>query len=145
MGLIFGRGRQFFCIFLAFRHDPKSKHLGSTRSLLARILGEQSPLRKFLGSKEHLDSFKIYLNAAKIITVQGFKNVQRKKPVPVLYGKRTCLCTFWCYFTSNSYLIDWSRGYFFPKLGIDPKSMPHFAMILPKFSHGKLGIPGALV
>ena len=89
-----GKGRQFFSIFLVFRHDPKSKHLGSAMSLPARILGKQSPLRKFLGSKEHLDSLKIYLNAAQIITVQDFKTVQRKKPVPVLYGKSTCLC-FW--------------------------------------------------
>ena len=62
-------------------------------SLPARVLGEQSALRKFLGSKEHLDSLKIYLNAAKIITVQDFKTVQRKKPVPVVYRKSTRLCT----------------------------------------------------
>ena len=35
--------------------------------------------KDILGSKEHLDSFKIYLNAAKIIVVQNFKTVQRKK------------------------------------------------------------------
>ena len=57
-------------------------------SLPARVLGERGPLRKFLGSKEHQDSLKIYLNAAKIITAQDFKTTQRKKPVPVLYGKK---------------------------------------------------------
>ena len=31
------------------------------------------PLRKFLGSKEHLDWLKIVLNVAKIITVQDYK------------------------------------------------------------------------
>ena len=34
------------------------------------------PLRKFLGSKEHLSWLKIYLNAAKIITIQDYKPAQ---------------------------------------------------------------------
>ena len=38
----------------------------------ARGFWGQSPLRKFLGSKEHLDWFKTDLNAAKIRTVQDY-------------------------------------------------------------------------
>ena len=33
----------------------------------------QSTLRKFLGSKEHIDWLKIDLNAAELITVQNYK------------------------------------------------------------------------
>ena len=38
--------------------------------------GGQSPLRKFIGFKEHLDWFKIGLNAAKIIAVQDYKRTK---------------------------------------------------------------------
>ena len=34
------------------------------------------PLRKFLGSKEHLNWLKIDLNAAKITTIQDYKHAQ---------------------------------------------------------------------
>ena len=34
------------------------------------------PLRKFLGSKKHLNWLKIDLNAAKIITIQDYKHAQ---------------------------------------------------------------------
>ena len=34
------------------------------------------PLRKFLGSKEHLNWLKIDLNAAEIITIQDYKHAQ---------------------------------------------------------------------
>ena len=34
------------------------------------------PLKKFVGSKEHLNWLKIDLNAAKIITIQDHKHVQ---------------------------------------------------------------------
>ena len=40
---------------------------------LSRGFNGQSPLKKFLGSKEHLDWLKIDLNAAKIITVHDNK------------------------------------------------------------------------
>ena len=38
--------------------------------------GSLRPLRKFLGSKEHLDWLKKDLNAAEIITVQDYKCAQ---------------------------------------------------------------------
>ena len=44
--------------------------LGSALSPSAGVLGT---LRKFLGSKEHLDWLKIDLNAAEMITVQDYK------------------------------------------------------------------------
>ena len=34
------------------------------------------PLRKFLGSKEHLNWLKVDLNAAGIITIQDYKHIQ---------------------------------------------------------------------
>ena len=34
------------------------------------------PLRKFLGSKEHVNWLKIDLNAAEIITIQDYKHTQ---------------------------------------------------------------------
>ena len=37
------------------------------------VLGGQSPLGTFLGSKEHLDWLPTDLNVAKIITVQEYK------------------------------------------------------------------------
>ena len=37
----------------------------------------QSPLRKFLGCKEHLDWLKIDLNAVKTITVQDYKGKKK--------------------------------------------------------------------
>ena len=36
----------------------------------------QSPLREFLGSKEHLDWLKIELNATKIITLHDYKGAK---------------------------------------------------------------------
>ena len=36
------------------------------------------PLRKFLGSKEHLNLLKIDLNAAEIITIQDYKHAQNQ-------------------------------------------------------------------
>ena len=36
----------------------------------------RSPLRKYLGSKQHLDWLKIDLNAAEIITVQDYKRTK---------------------------------------------------------------------
>ena len=35
-----------------------------------------SPLRKFFGSKEHLEWYRIDLNAAKIFTVQDYKHIK---------------------------------------------------------------------
>ena len=35
------------------------------------------PLRKFLGSKEHLDWLKIDLNAAELIAIQDYKLAQK--------------------------------------------------------------------
>ena len=43
---------------------------------LSRDFRGQSPLRKLLGSKKHLDWLKIYLNAAKIITVQEYEGAK---------------------------------------------------------------------
>ena len=43
---------------------------------LSRGFRGQSPLRNFLGSKKHLDWLKIYLNAAKIITVQEYEGAK---------------------------------------------------------------------
>ena len=40
---------------------------------LTRGFSGQSTLRKFLGSKEHIDWLKIDLNAAELITVQNYK------------------------------------------------------------------------
>ena len=69
-------------------HDPRSKHnqQKSKRSEHQKkwgVWGHSEPhnqgfrgrssLRKFLGSKEHLDWLKIDLNVAKIITVQDYK------------------------------------------------------------------------
>ena len=56
-----------------------------------------------------------------------------------------CLC-----FTEKAHacafgLIYWGQRRFFPKSEFDAKSMQNLAMILLKFSHGKLGIPGKLV
>ena len=36
----------------------------------------QSPLRKFLGSNEHLELLKLDLNAAKIITDEDYKHTK---------------------------------------------------------------------
>ena len=44
-----------------------------SRSPSAGVSGGRSPLRNFLGSKEHQDWLKINLNAAEIITVQDYK------------------------------------------------------------------------
>ena len=41
---------------------------------LGRGFRRWSPLRKFLGSKEHLDWLKIDLNVAETITVQDYKH-----------------------------------------------------------------------
>ena len=43
----------------------------------------RSTLRKFLGSKEHLNRLKIYLNVAKILTVQNYNT----KKISVNGGK----------------------------------------------------------
>ena len=43
---------------------------------LSRGFRGQNPLRKLLGSKEHLDWLKIDLNAAKVITVQDYKHTK---------------------------------------------------------------------
>ena len=69
-------------------NDPRSKHnqqknkhserqrnwgvWGCCEPLSGGFRG-QSPLRKFLGSKDHLDWLKIDLNVAEIITVQDYK------------------------------------------------------------------------
>ena len=48
-----------------------------TMILSVGILVGQSPLRKFLGSKEHLDWLnKVDLNAAEIITAQYYKDTK---------------------------------------------------------------------
>ena len=44
---------------------------------LSRGFRGQSPLQKFLGSKEHLDWLKIDLNAVKIITVWDYKYTKK--------------------------------------------------------------------
>ena len=49
---------------------------GGTLSPFSRGFKGWSSLRKFLGSKEHLDWLKIDLNAAKIITVQDNKGTK---------------------------------------------------------------------
>ena len=46
---------------------------GGAADTLCRYFRGQSPLRTFLGSKEHLDWLKIYSNVAKIITVSDYK------------------------------------------------------------------------
>ena len=46
---------------------------GGATDTLCRYFRGQSPLRTFLGSKEHLDWLKIYSNVAKIITVSDYK------------------------------------------------------------------------
>ena len=43
---------------------------------LSRGFRGKSPLRKFLGSKEHLDWLKIDLNAAEIRTVKGYIHIK---------------------------------------------------------------------
>ena len=43
----------------------------------SRSFKGQSTLRKFLGSKEHLDWLNIDLNVAEIITVQNYKHTQK--------------------------------------------------------------------
>ena len=48
---------------------------GCSEPLSRGFMGKR-PLRKFLCSKEHLDWPKIDLNAAKIITVQGYKHTK---------------------------------------------------------------------
>ena len=49
---------------------------GGALSPSAEVLGGRAPLRKFLGSKEHLKWLKIDLNAAKVITVQDYKHTK---------------------------------------------------------------------
>ena len=39
---------------------------------LSRSFGQWNPLKKFLGSKEHLERLKIDLNATEIVTVQDY-------------------------------------------------------------------------
>ena len=85
-------------------------------SLPARVLGERSPLRKFLGSKEHLDSLKIYLNAAKIITVQNFKTAQWKN-LCLCFTEKAHACAFGIAFTLNSYPNRLKSMIFFSKIG----------------------------
>ena len=46
---------------------------GACPEPLSEVFRGWSPLRKFLGSREHLDLLKIDLNAAEIITVQDYK------------------------------------------------------------------------
>ena len=52
---------------------------GVRRPQCSRGFRGQSTLRKFLGSNEHLDWFKIDFNAAKVITVQGTKKNKQKQ------------------------------------------------------------------
>ena len=55
-----------------------SKELGGRSEPLTRGFSGQSPLRTFLGSKEHLYWIKIDLNVTEIITVQGYKYTKIK-------------------------------------------------------------------
>ena len=70
------------------RHDARSKHnhrkskcskqqpswgSGGDLSLIVGGFRGWSPLRQFLGPKEHIDWLKIDLNANEIITVQDYK------------------------------------------------------------------------
>ena len=48
---------------------------GGSESLSGDFRG-QSPLRKFLGSKEHLNQLETDLNLAEIITVQDYKSTK---------------------------------------------------------------------
>ena len=52
---------------------------GVCSELLSGGFGGWSPLRKFLGSKEHLDWLKIGLDSAEIITVQDYKCTKKVK------------------------------------------------------------------
>ena len=94
MGLIF----RFFhavgflqlgALYSNIRHDPRSEYnqwksecserqwswgVWKCSEIPAGVLWAWSTLRKFLGSKEHLDWFKIDFNAGEIITVQDFKH-----------------------------------------------------------------------
>ena len=49
---------------------------GGALSRSAGILRGRSPLRKFLGSKEHINQLEIDLNAAEITTVQKYKSTK---------------------------------------------------------------------
>ena len=49
---------------------------GGYSECLSRSFRGQIPLRKFLGSKEHLDLLKIDLNVNKIITVRDYKRTK---------------------------------------------------------------------
>ena len=70
------------------RYNPRSKHnqwkgehqqsrriLRCSKSLSGNFRG-QDPLRKVLGSKEHLDWLKLDLNAAQITTVEDYKRTK---------------------------------------------------------------------
>ena len=60
---------------------------GCSESLRGGFRG-QSPLRKFLGSKEHLDWLKIDFNAVEIVTIEEYKQIIQQIPpkkLPQLY------------------------------------------------------------
>ena len=70
--------------YIKDRNGPRSKHNQQKASVarvnraggsehLSRGFRRWSPMRKFLGSKEHLDWLKVDLNAVEIRTVQDFK------------------------------------------------------------------------
>ena len=78
---------QLGALYANIRHDPKSKYIigrkvsvvivnkaGGSRGVLNRGFRVWSTLKRFLGSKKHLDWLKIDLNMAEIITVQDYKH-----------------------------------------------------------------------
>ena len=78
---------QLGALYAIITHNPRSEYNGRKLSV-ASINGAGGggvwgcsetpvrPLRKFLGSKDHLNWLKIYLNAAEIITIQNYKHTQ---------------------------------------------------------------------
>ena len=80
---------QLGALYASIRHDPSSKYSQqknehSQRQQSWGVWGcSETPAEvlrwdnNFLGSKEHLDWLKIYLNVAEIITVQDYKHTKK--------------------------------------------------------------------
>ena len=76
---------QLGALYATMTHDPRSEYNQQKSECSERqrnwgVWGcsetPVGPLRKFLGSKEHLNWLKIDLNAAEIITIQDNKQAQ---------------------------------------------------------------------
>ena len=72
-------------LYAIITHDPRSEYNGRKLNVASAngaggVWGCSEtpavPLRKFLGSKDHFNWLKIYLNAAKLITIQNHKHAQ---------------------------------------------------------------------